>query len=315
MKFSLAWGFPMHHPSVARHCPITTSPLQPIHIYIIVIETSISFHHHRTYSFLPTTSLLFILWPCITTHVTFANIFPFKAPLLTDILVLPLSLTTTVATISPCQKRCNHDCSHPSTHCITTCYRYQHPHIATASTLNHTTHSTIVMLWSFVTWLTSSLPPSLTGIPTMVVIFIPLPPFIVPPLLLALSPLPFTIVTHDTTITTYFSLDPWLLLRSSINMGKLSLIFNIGFLKILGLFVYVLLLFKLPFLIALKIDQFHRKIPLHLIFPSILTFHPFTFLILSSHFSFLFHFLGYSNFSLLHHILKKKNTQIHFKFL
>lgn len=136
----------MHHPQWLAIVPLRPSPLQPIHIYIIVIVTSISFHHHRTYFFLPTTSLIFILWPCITTHFTFANIFPFKAPLLTNILVLPLSLTTTIATISPCQKCCNHDCPDPSTHCVATCYRYQHPHIAIASTLNHTTRSTIVML-------------------------------------------------------------------------------------------------------------------------------------------------------------------------
>lgn len=136
----------MHHPQWLAIVPLQPSPLQPIHIYIIVIVTSISFHHHRTYFFLPTTSLIFILWPCITTHFTFANIFPFKAPLLTNILVLPLSLTTTIATISPCQKCCNHDCLDPSTYCVATCYRYQHPHIAIASTLNHTTRSTIVML-------------------------------------------------------------------------------------------------------------------------------------------------------------------------
>lgn len=260
MKFSLTWGFPTHHPQWLAIVPLRLSPLQPIHIYIIVIVISISFRYHRTYSFLPTTSLFFILWPCVTTHVIFANIFPFKAPLLIDILVFPFTLTTTVATISPCQKRCNHDCPHPSTHYVATCYRYQRPHIATASTLNHTTRSTTVILWSFAAWSTSSLPPSLTRIPTMVVIFIPLPPFIAPPLLLALSPLPFTIVTHDTTIATYFSLYPWLLLRYSRNMGKLSLIFNIGFLKILRLFVFALLLFKLPFLIALKIDQFHKSL-------------------------------------------------------
>lgn len=76
MKFSLAWGFPTHHPQWLAIVPLRPSPLQPIHIYIIVIETSISFHHHRTYSFLPTTSLIFILWPCITLMSPLPTFFP-----------------------------------------------------------------------------------------------------------------------------------------------------------------------------------------------------------------------------------------------